>query len=318
MRKIVLAENLEALARLPAGCAQLAYLDPPFNTGCTRSLERISVRADAAGERKGYGEKRYRVERGERSSFEDSFEDYLGFLMPRIEATLRCLDPRGSLFVHLDARELHYVKVELDRLLGRERFMNEIVWAYDFGGRPKDRWPSKHDSILWYALSPGEHVFHHAAIDRIPYLAPRLVGPEKAARGKTPTDVWWHTIVPTSGRERTGYPTQKPLGILERIVRVHSDRGAVVLDPFAGSGTSGEAAARNGRGFVLVDQNPRAAALMAKRLADFEPELVGFSEEPLREGGGAGPGTGPPPLPRQGAAGRRTEARRPRARKRGD
>ena len=238
--------------------------------------ERIAVRADPDGQRGGCAGRRYRVAKRGRTSFADSFVDYLGFLLPRIEACLGCLDPRGSLFVHLDAREVHYVKVALDELLGRERFMNEIIWAYDYGGRPKDRWPCKHDTILWYALAPGEHVFHRDAVDRIPYLAPGLVGPEKAARGKIPTDVWWHTIVPTSGRERTGYPTQKPLGVLERIVRVHSDPGAVVLDPFAGSGTSGEAAARNDRGFVLIDESPVAVALMAERLAAHRPELEGF------------------------------------------
>jgi site-specific DNA-methyltransferase (adenine-specific) len=178
--------------------------------------------------------------------------------------------------VHLDAREVHYVKVALDELLGRDSFMNEIIWAYDYGGRPKNRWPGKHDTILWYARDPNDYVFHHDAIDRIPYMAPQLVGAEKAARGKTPTDVWWHTIVPTSGREKTGYATQKPLGILSRIVAVHTDPGAVVLDFFAGSGTTGEAAALAGRGFVLVDQNPEAADIMARRLAAYQPELVGF------------------------------------------
>lgn len=197
--------------------------------------------------------------------------------MPRIAASLRCMTPNGSLFVHLDAREVHYVKVALDRLLGRESFINEIVWAYDFGGRSKRRWPEKHDTILWYARDPENYVFDYDAIDRIPYLAPGLVGAEKAARGKTPTDVWWQTIVPTNGREKTGYATQKPLAILERIVRVHSTPGAVVLDYFAGSGTTGDAAARNGRGFVLIDESPDAVRVMAERLAEHAPEQVGFS-----------------------------------------
>jgi site-specific DNA-methyltransferase (adenine-specific) len=276
VKRIILGENLEALAELPDGFAQLVYIDPPFNTGRTQTRERLKVHADEAGERRGFGGKRYRVERTGESSYADAFDDYTGFLMPRIEASLRCLDRRGSLFVHLDAREVHYVKVLLDRLLGRDAFMNEIVWAYDYGGRPKNRWPNKHDTILWYTKDPNDYVFHHDAIDRIPYMAPRLVGPEKAARGKTPTDVWWHTIVPTSGREKTGYATQKPLGILSRIVAVHSDPGAVVLDFFAGSGTTGEAAALAGRGFVLVDQSREAVEIMALRLAAYEPELVGF------------------------------------------
>jgi site-specific DNA-methyltransferase (adenine-specific) len=276
LRQIILSENLTALGRLPAACAQLVYIDPPFNTGRAQVRDRLEVQADPAGSRGGFGGRRYRSRRVGRSGYADAHEDYLGFLMPRIEAGLRCLEPRGSLFVHLDAREVHYVKVALDRLLGRDAFMNEIIWAYDFGGRPRNRWPAKHDTILWYALDPNDYVFHHDAIDRIPYLAPGLVGPEKAALGKRPTDVWWHTIVPTHGREKTGYATQKPLGILNRIVRVHSDPGAVVLDYFAGSGTTGEAAAAQGRGFVLIDQSPEAVAVMAARLAAWAPEHLGF------------------------------------------
>jgi site-specific DNA-methyltransferase (adenine-specific) len=276
VKKIILGENLDVLAGLPAEFAELIYIDPPFNTGRLQNRERLKVSADESGERRGFGGKRYRVERTEGSGYADAFDDYAGFLLPRIEASLRCLHRRGSLFVHLDAREVHYVKVALDELLGRDSFMNEIIWAYDYGGRPKNRWPGKHDTILWYARDPNDYVFHHDAIDRIPYMAPRLVGPEKAARGKTPTDVWWHTIVPTSGREKTGYATQKPLGILSRIVNVHTNPGAVVLDFFAGSGTTGAAAALAGRGFVLVDQNPEAADIMARRLAAYEPELIGF------------------------------------------
>jgi site-specific DNA-methyltransferase (adenine-specific) len=276
VRKIVLGENLEVLGSLPEGFAQLLYVDPPFNTGRAQVRERVRVRQDRGASRVGFGGRTYRVEKGERSGYADSFDDYVGFLLPRIEAALRCLTPRASLFVHLDAREVHYVKVALDRLLGRECFMNEIVWAYDYGGRPKNRWPAKHDTILWYVRDPDDYVFDYDAIDRIPYMAPGLVGPEKAARGKTPTDVWWQTIVPTNSREKTGYATQKPLAILERIVRVHSEPGAIVLDAFAGSGTTGEAAAKHGRGFVLIDRSPEAAAVMARRLAPYEPEIVGL------------------------------------------
>ena len=232
-------------------------------------------RTPAEGGRVGFHGLSYDVERVASGSYADTFEDYERFLLPRIEASLRCLTPDGSLFVHLDPREVHYVKVALDRLLGRDRFKNEIVWAYDYGARSKTRWPAKHDTILWYAMDPDRYVFHYDAMDRIPYMAPGLVSPEKAARGKTPTDVWWHTIVPTSGREKTGYPTQKPLGILNRIVKVHTDPGDVVLDFFAGSGTTGEAAARHGRGFVLVDERPEAVRVAAKRLAFAEPSLEG-------------------------------------------
>lgn len=277
MRRILLGDNADVLPTLPAGFARLVYVDPPFNTGRAQRRERITVRASEGGSRRGFGGRRYAVERARGGpSFRDDFDDLTAYLLPRIEASLRCLTPDGSLFVHLDAREVHYVKVALDRLLGRDRFMNEIIWAYDYGGRPKTRWPAKHDTILWYVRDPKRYVFDFAAIDRIPYMAPRLVGAQKAARGKTPTDVWWHTIVPTNGREKTGYPTQKPLGVLERIVKVHSAPGDVVLDFFAGSGTTGEAAAKHGRGFVLIDESRAAVKTAAKRLAKFTPECVGF------------------------------------------
>jgi site-specific DNA-methyltransferase (adenine-specific) len=230
------------------------------------------TRADD-GERAGFGGRRYDVERFESATYEDAFADYVGFLMPRIEAALPCLTSDGSLFVHLDFRESHYVKVALDRMLGRDCFRNEIVWAYDFGGRPKRWWPAKHDTILWYTLDPKSYVFRFDDMERIPYMAPGLVGKEKAARGKTPTDVWWHTIVPTNGKEKTGYPTQKPLGVLKRIVGVHSDPGDVVLDFFAGSGTTGAAAAELGRGFVLIDEHDDAIDVMERRLAAWSPTV---------------------------------------------
>jgi site-specific DNA-methyltransferase (adenine-specific) len=274
MRRIVLGDNLDVLPRLPAAFASLVYIDPPFNTGKTQERRRIKANAaEGPGTRGGFGGRRYDVEEIASSTFADAFEDFEAFLLPRVEAALRCMTATASLFVHLDAREVHYVKVALDRLLGRHRFMNEIVWAYDYGGRPKNRWPAKHDTILWYALDPDRAVFDREACDRIPYMAPDLVGPEKAARGKTPTDVWWHTIVPTSGKEKTGYPTQKPLGILSRIVKVHSRPGDTVLDFFAGSGTTGHAAASNDRGFVLVDDNPDAIDVMRQRLAPWSPDV---------------------------------------------
>lgn len=243
--EIHLAENLAFLRRQPDSSVDLCYIDPPFNTG------------------------RKQVQRA--GSYEDSFDDLPAYLEPRLIETIRLLTPNGSLFVHLDYREVHYVKVMLDRLMGRSCFMNEIVWAYDFGARTKKRWSAKHDNILWYVKNPRKYVFDFEAMDRVPYMAPGLVGPKKAARGKTPTDVWWHTIVPTSGKERTGYPTQKPLGILERIVRIHSQPGAHLLDFFAGSGSFGEAAAKFDRRFTLVDQNLEAVAVMRDRLAVYDP-----------------------------------------------
>jgi site-specific DNA-methyltransferase (adenine-specific) len=278
VRRIIHGENLSALRGLPDGLCRLVYIDPPFNTGVTQRRDRMRVEADPDGERGGFGGRRYRVERLASAGFGDRRDDYVEHLLARIEASLRCLTADASLFVHLDCREVHYVKVALDELLGRDAFMNEIVWAYDFGGRPRRRWPAKHDTILWYVRDPERYVFDHDAMDRIPYMAPGLVGEEKARRGKTPTDVWWHTIVPTSGKEKTGYPTQKPLGIVERIVKVHSERGDVVLDYFAGSGTAGEAAARHGRGFVLVDESAAAVEVMERRLAPYAPEVVRLNE----------------------------------------
>ena len=199
----------------------------------------------------------------------------MGFLEPRLVEAHRLLAPEGSFFLHLDYREVHYAKVLLDQIFGRENFMNEIVWAYDYGGRSRKRWPAKHDVLLWYAMDPKGYTFRYDDIDRIPYMAPGLVGKEKAARGKTPTDVWWHTIVSPTGAEKTGYPSQKPLGVLERLVKVHSSPGDLCLDLFAGSGTLGEAAARHGRRFCLVDENPEAARVMRERLAPWLAEVPG-------------------------------------------
>ena len=277
MNSIIYGDNLSVLPTLPRGVARLAYIDPPFNTGRVQKRCRVDVQRDEKnGTRVGFGGRRYAVEHVTSGSYRDQFDDYLGFLMPRIEAALPCLTPDGSLFVHLDCREVHHVKVALDSRLGRERFINEIIWAYDYGARSKSRWPAKHDNILWYAMNPESYVFRFDDMDRMPYMAPGLVTPEKAARGKTPTDVWWHTIVPTNGKEKTGYPTQKPLGILNRIVKIHSDPGDVVLDFFAGSGSTGEAAASQGRSFVLIDSNPDAVQVMARRLGRFAPDCVNF------------------------------------------
>ena len=277
MGKILLAENMQALGDLPDASIDLVYIDPPFNTGKTQQRKRLrTVQDEKEGDRVGFGGKRYRtVELGARS-FEDQFDDFMAFLEPRLIEARRVLKPNGSFFLHIDYREVHYCRVLLDAVFGRESFMNEIIWAYDFGARSKKKWSTKHDNILWYAADPDDYTFNYDQMDRIPYMAPGLVSDEKAARGKTPTDVWWHTIVPTNGKERTGYPTQKPLGIVERVVKVHSNPGDLLLDFFAGSGTLGEAAARNGRDFILVDDNPEAVEVMASRLKFAHPELVGF------------------------------------------
>jgi site-specific DNA-methyltransferase (adenine-specific) len=274
VKRIVLGDCLDVLGGLDDGCARLVYLDPPFNTGKVQERRRIRTVRDDSGDRTGFKGERYRTEVLGSSAWKDAFDDYLGFLAPRLEQARRVLTPDGSLFFHIDPRESHYCKVLLDRLFGRASFINEIVWAYDYGARPRRRWPAKHDVIFWYARDPAHYVFDYEAIDRVPYLAPSLVGAEKAARGKTPTDVWWQTIVSPTGTEKTGYPTQKPLKILERIVGVHSQPGDLVVDPFAGSGTTGEAAARLGRGYLLVDENPEAVRVMRGRLAWDGPEVL--------------------------------------------
>lgn len=268
--EVVHGENLEVLRELPDGSAQLIYLDPPFNTGRSQKREPLRMVLDAeGGDRVGFGGRRYRTQAaGSAISYRDRFDDYLGFLEPRLREAWRLLTRDGSLYVHLDYREVHYVKVLLDEIFGRECFINEVIWAYDYGARSRRRWPAKHDNILFYARDPDAYFFDIEAVDRIPYMAPGLVGAEKAARGKFPTDTWWHTIVSPTGREKTGYPTQKPVGVVERIVQASSREGELVLDFFAGSGTTGEAALRHGRRFLLVDENAAAIDVMGRRFAD--------------------------------------------------
>ena len=274
IRKVILGDNLDVLATVPDESVDLVYIDPPFNTGRVQTRKSIrAVRDEIGGDRVGFQGNRYRTVELGSSGYEDSFDDYLGFLEPRFREAKRVLKSNGSFFLHVDYREVHYCKVFLDGLFGRDSFMNEIIWAYDYGGRSKSRWSAKHDSILWYAKDANDYTFNYDEMDRIPYMAPGLVGPEKAARGKTPTDVWWHTIVSTAGKEKTGYPTQKPLGIIKRIVSVHSNPGDLLLDFFAGSGTLGEAAALLDRSFILIDNNEEAVRVMAKRLATYETEF---------------------------------------------
>lgn len=262
------------------------YIDVPFNTGKIQQRDEVQLFQDAHGDRVGFQGNTYRTVKqgGSARHYSDKFESsdaYLQFLRPRFEEAYRVLHPHGSFFLHIDYREVHYCKVMLDELFGREAFMNEIIWAYDYGGKPKSRWPAKHDNILWYAKNPKHYTFNFDAMDRIPYMAPGLVGKEKAARGKTPTDVWWHTIVGTNSGEKTGYPTQKPLGILNRIVKVHSSPGDTLLDFFAGSGTLGEAAALHGRSSILVDNNLPAIRTIMERLAFYGVELVNADYDEL-------------------------------------
>jgi site-specific DNA-methyltransferase (adenine-specific) len=281
---VIFADNLDVLRALPDACIPLVYIDPPFNTGRQQSHTPLRTVLADDGDRIGFQGRSYRTSRLSTftRSFSDAFDDYYDFLEPRLREARRVLAPNGTLYVHLDYREVHYVKILLDGIFGRECFLNEIIWAYDFGGRSRRRWPAKHDNILVYVVSPGDYVFNVDEIDRIPYLAPDLVGAEKAARGKLPTDVWWNTIVPTSGRERTGYPTQKPLAVIRRIIRASSRPGDLVLDFFAGSGTAGVAARELGRHFLLVDNNREAIQVMTQRLAGLDRvSFVGLDGRPL-------------------------------------
>lgn len=274
MGKIFYGDNLELLKTLETESVDLVYIDPPFNTGKRQKRTRLKTVRDEKGDRTGFQGKKYRTIKLSTLGYDDKFDDFMGFIQPRLFEAYRILKSTGSFFFHIDYREVHYCKVLLDEIFGRESFINELVWAYDFGARSKKKWSTKHDNILWYAKNPNQYTFNFDEMDRIPYMAPGLVGKEKAARGKTPTDVWWHTIVPTNGKERTGYPTQKPLGVLNRIVKVHSNPGDLLVDFFAGSGTLGEAAAQLGRDFFLIDNNPEAIKVMIERLRKYSPDLL--------------------------------------------
>ncbi|HTB50912.1 MAG TPA: DNA methyltransferase [Solirubrobacteraceae bacterium] len=264
--QILLGDCLELLPRFDDGSFQLIYIDPPFNTGRAQTRKTLQTLSDADGDRVGFEGRRYASKLLAESSYRDSFEDYLAFLEPRLAHAHRLLAREGTLYFHIDYREAHYCKLLLDEIFGRECFLNELIWAYDYGARSRRRWPAKHDTILVYVRDPSAYFFASEEVDREPYMAPGLVTPEKAARGKLPTDVWWHTIVPTRGAEKTGYPTQKPEGIVRRMVCASSRRGDWCLDFFAGSGTLGAVAAQLDRRFVLIDSNPAAVEVMESRL----------------------------------------------------
>ena len=263
---VLLGDNLDLMPAFTGESFQLAYLDPPFNTGSTQRRRTLATVTGPDGDRVGFGGRRYASRLLSESSYRDAFDDYLGFLEPRLREVRRLLDPTGTLYFHIDYREAHYVKIFLDELFGRDCFLNEIVWAYDYGARARRRWPAKHDTILVYVKDRGRYWFDAESVEREPYMAPGLVTPEKAARGKLPTDVWWHTIVSPTGREKTGYPTQKPEGVLRRIVDASSRPGDWCLDPFAGSGTLGAVARKLGRRFVLMDSSAEAVQIARARL----------------------------------------------------
>lgn len=285
MHKIYFEDNLKVLKQIESASIDLIYIDPPFNTGKIQKRTQIeSIHDDKQGDRVGFQGKKYRTKKISSAEYNDEFDDYIGFLEPRLIETKRVLKADGSLFFHIDYREVHYCKLLLDKIFGRDSFINEIIWAYDFGARSKKKWSTKHDNLLWYAKDPDSYTFNYDEIDRIPYMAPGLVGKEKAARGKTPTDVWWHTIVGTNSKEKTGYPTQKPIGIIERIIKIHSNPNDIVLDFFAGSGTIGETCMMNNRNSILVDNNTDALIAMAKRFSKYSHlEISWFGFTPTNQ-----------------------------------
>jgi len=270
---IYFGDNLDILKKIQPESINLVYVDPPFNTGKIQSRTRIKTTRSEKGDRKGFKGNTYKTEILGEKSYPDIFDNYIDFLRPRVEQTQRILTPNGSFFLHLDYREIHYAKVMCDEIFGRDSFINEIIWSYDYGGKSKTKWSAKHDNILWYAKDPNNFTFRYNDIDRIPYMAPSLVSPEKAAKGKIPTDSWWHTIVSPNSKEKTGYPTQKPLGIINRIIKVHSNPDDLILDYFAGSGTTGIAALNSGRNAILIDSNVEALETMERR---FDPESTRF------------------------------------------
>jgi len=279
---IYFGDNLDILKTFADETFSLIYIDPPFNTGKKQSRTQIKTQKDENGDRIGYKGETYKTIKIGTKSYDDIFDDYRGFLEPRLIEAKRLLKANGSLFFHIDYREVHYCKILLDMIFGRGSFINEIIWAYDYGARATKRWSPKHDTILWYAKDPNNYIFNYDEIDRIPYMAPGLVGPEKAKIGKTPTDTWWNTIVSPNGKEKTGYPTQKPLAIINRIVKVHSNPGDKLLDFFAGSGTFGESALRLGRSCILVDKNTEALDTMAERLSFANPVFHDYQPSPRK------------------------------------
>ena len=260
------AEAIHFLESIPDESVDLIYTDPPFGTGDKQQLNRKSKGVIVS-----------------KLSYDDKFEDYVDFLSRHLVHMRRILKQSGTMYLHLDWRWVHYAKVECDKIFGVRNFLNHVVWSYNFGGRGRDRWPQKHDDILVYTKSCGDHLFNWDEIDRIPYAAPELqfVGRSKEeaekriATGQVPTDVWSMSIVGTASRERVGYPSQKPLKLVKRVIRASSPHRGLVVDPFAGSGTTAVAALESGRDFLVCDRSEEAINVMKDRLTDSKVEFLG-------------------------------------------
>jgi site-specific DNA-methyltransferase (adenine-specific) len=286
--EIHLGDNLEIMPKIKTKIS-LVIADIPFNTGKRQERNLISVEQSASGRRKGFGGVNYNIVSKKISAgYNDDFSCFEQFIMPRIEMSYNLLTDNGSLMIHCDQNESHYLKVWMDKSFGRDKFIQEIIWNWDFGGKPKKFWAKKHNTIFWYAKNPKDYIFNYDQIDRVPYLAPGLCGKEKAQRGKLVTDTWFMTIVPTNSKEKTGYATQKPEHLLRRIIKVHTNENDFVLDHFAGSGTTGIVALQKNRNCVLIDSNPDAIQIMQKRFSNFhhkaflEDDLV-IEHTPARE-----------------------------------
>jgi len=269
---VFIGDNLLLLKELPSASIELIYIDPPFNTGKIQRRDNYKVIKSKNKKNNGFKGLGYDLEKTSTNQYLDKFDDFYNFINPRLEEAYRVLSENGSLYLHIDYREVHYIKIMLDKIFGRESFINEIIWAYDFGARAKKRWPAKHDNILFYAKNPKHFTFNTEHLDREPYLAPGLVTPDKAALGKLPTDVWWHTIVSPTGKEKTGYPSQKPEAIIKRIITASSNPKDTVLDFFAGSGTTGIVAKKLDRNFILADSNQQSIDVIKNRFKKDFPD----------------------------------------------
>jgi site-specific DNA-methyltransferase (adenine-specific) len=256
---------LDLLHSIPDESIDLIYTDPPFGTGNIQTMDRKKA-----------GKTVSKIE------YSDKYENYLDFLEPHLIQMHKVLKSTGTMYLHMDWRWVHYAKVMCDGIFGMENFLNEVVWSYNFGGRGKDRWPQKHDTILVYIKEMGKHTFNWNDIDRIPYAAPELqyVGRTKEeaekriAEGQVPTDVWSMSIVGTASKERVGYPNQKPQKLMKRAIVASSNVGDIVLDPFGGSGSTAAAAMEANRKFITGDSSPDAIQTMRNRFTGLDVKFI--------------------------------------------
>ncbi|HMN96995.1 MAG TPA: site-specific DNA-methyltransferase [Phycisphaerales bacterium] len=250
---ILHAESLVGLAHLRPESVDLAYIDPPFNTGSDR--------------------------RGRAARFADRFEsaaEYVAFIRARVAALHALLRPEGSLLLHCDWRHSHHLRLLLDELFGPERFVNHLIWAYGLGGSGPRSFARKHDDILFYAK--GADYWFEAP--RIPATSRRMQG-----RSKKATDVLQVPSINNAAAERTGYPTQKPLALLRMLVGACCPPDGLVVDCFCGSGTALVAAVELGRRAVGIDCDETAVAIARRRLALAEPRAPAETGRPATTDG---------------------------------